>query len=171
MTIPARVRPAGDADERTQLLGWLDLQRSIVHQKCEGLDDVAAHRPLVPTSPLMTVAGLVSHLRWVEHCWFQVLFLDRDMAANPQFGDVEDADFQVDGVPLAQLLEEYARECAASDAVVADASLDDRGRNREHRADTLTLRWILGHMVEEVARHVGHLDLLREMLDGEKGYY
>ncbi|TFV52691.1 DinB family protein [Blastococcus sp. TF02A-35] len=171
MTIPARVRPPGDGDERAQLLGWLNLQRAVVHQKCEGLDDAAAHRPLVPTSPLMTVAGLVSHLRWVEHCWFQVLFLDRDMAANPQFGDVADADFRVDGVPLARLLEEYARECAASEAVVAAASLDDRGRNREHRADTLTLRWILGHMVEEVARHVGHLDLLREMADGEKGYY
>ncbi|WP_104522374.1 DinB family protein [Blastococcus atacamensis] len=171
MTIPARVRPPGDGDERTQVLGWLNLQRSVVHQKCEGLDDAAAHRPLVPTSPLMTVAGLVSHLRWVEHCWFQVLFLDRGTEDNPQFGGVPDADFQVDGIPLAQLLEEYARQCADSDAVVAAASLDDRGRNREHGTDQLSLRWILGHMVEEVARHVGHLDLLREMTDGERGYY
>ncbi|RBY95770.1 mini-circle protein [Blastococcus sp. TF02-8] len=171
MTIPARVRPPGDGDERAVLLGWLNLQRAIVHRKCEGLDDAAAHRPLVPTSPLMTVAGVVSHLRWVEHCWFQVLFLDREQELNPQFGEAEDADFRVDGVPLAQLLEEYARECARSESVVAAASLEDRGCNREHRADTLTLRWILGHMVEEVARHVGHLDLLRELADGDKGYY
>ena len=171
MTIPARVRPAGDGDERAQLLGWLNLQRAVVHHKCEGLDDAAAHRPLVPTSPLMTVAGLVSHLRWVEHCWFEVLFLGRPAGDNPQFGDVEDADFRVDGIPLARLLEEYARQCATSESIVAGASLDDRGRDHEHGTDQLTLRWILGHMVEEVARHVGHLDLLREMLDGEKSYY
>ena len=168
---PPRTRPPGIADERTQLLGWLDLQRALVPYKCAGLSDVDARRSLLPGSPAMTVAGLVSHLRWVEHCWFQVLFLDRGRRANPQFGDVPDADFQVDGIPLPRLLEEYAHECAASDAVVAAASLDDRGRNREHGADSLSLRWILGHMVEEVARHVGHLDLLREMADGEKSYY
>jgi len=171
VTIPARVRPPGDGDERVQLLGWLNLQRAVVHQKCEGLDDAAAHRPLVPTSPLLTVAGLVSHLRWVEHCWFEVLFLGRPAEANPQFGEVQDADFQVDGIPLERLLEEYARQCATSDAIVAGASLDDRGRDREYGADQLSLRWILGHMVEEVARHAGHLDLLREMADGQKSYY
>ena len=171
MTIPARVRPAGDGDERAQLLGWLNLQRAVVHHKCEGLDDAAAHRPLVPTSPLMTVAGLVSHLRWTEHCWFEVLFLGRPAGANPQFGGTEDADFRVDGVPLAGLLEEYAQQCATSNSVVEAASLDDRGRNREHGTDQVSLRWILGHMVEEVARHAGHLDLLREMADGQKSYY
>ena len=171
MTIPARVRPAGDGDERAQLLGWLNLQRAVVHQKCEGLDDDAAHRPLVPTSPLMTIAGLVSHLRWVEHCWFEVLFLGGPTDANPQFGGDEGADFRVDGVPLARLLEEYAQQCATSDSIVGAASLDDSGRNSEHGTDQVSLRWILGHMVEEVARHVGHLDLLREMTDGRKSYY
>ncbi len=171
MTIPARVRPAGDGDERAQLLGWLNLQRAVVHHKCEGLDDAAAHRPLVPTSPLMTIAGLVSHLRWVEHCWLEVLFLGRPAAANPQFGTTEDADFAVDGIPMARLLEEYAQQCATSNSIVDAASLDDFGRNREYGTDQVTLRWILGHMVEEVARHVGHLDLLRELTDGRKGYY
>ena len=75
------------------------------------------------------------------------------------------------GAAFAQLQARIAETEVALEAFTADAALDDRGRNREHRADTLTLRWILGHMVEEVARHVGHLDLLREMLDGEKGYY
>ncbi|MGY2074993.1 MULTISPECIES: DinB family protein [unclassified Blastococcus] len=168
---PPRVRPPGAADERAQLGGWLDLQRSLVHHKCEGLGEDDAHRALLPTSPLMTVAGLVSHLRWVEHCWFEVLFLDRPAAPNPQFGQEGDADFRVEGVPLARLLDEYARQCAVSNGIVAAASLDDRGRNGQYGADALSLRWILGHMVEEVARHVGHLDLLREMLDGRTGYY
>ena len=119
----------------------------------------------------MTLAGLVSHLRWVEHCWFEVIFSDRGQDENPQFGDVDDADFEVGDTPLGTLLEEYARACAASDAVIAAASLDDLGQNAEHGGKTLTLRWILFHMIEEVARHAGHLDLLREQLDGATGYY
>ena len=166
-----RIRPPGGADERTQLVGWLDLQRSLVHFKCEGLSDEDAHRALLPTSPAMTVAGLVSHLRWVEHCWFEVLFLDHGADENPQFGPVEAADFQVDGAPLGRLLDEYARQCTASNEIVATASLDDLGRNAEYGADTLSLRWILLHMLEEVARHVGQLDIIREQLDGATGYY
>ncbi|MDP5182232.1 DUF664 domain-containing protein [Blastococcus sp. BMG 814] len=88
-----------------------------------------------------------------------------------KFGDDASADWRVPGLPLAQLLAEYARQCAVSAEIVAAASLDDRGCNKEYGATTLSLRWILGHMVEEVARHVGHLDLLREMLDGRTGYY
>ena len=169
--IPPRARPDPVSDERAQLLGWLDMQRALVHYKCEGLSEPDAHRPVLQTSPAMTVAGLVSHLRWVEHCWFEVLFLDRPKSSNPQFGDVADADFVVDGAPLQELLDEYARQCAASDEIVAAASLDTRGRNREYGADGLTLRWILFHMIEEVARHVGHLDIVREQVDGAKGYY
>ena len=74
-------------------------------------------------------------------------------------------------MPLAELLEHYERQRARSNEIVAAAPLDASGRNAEYRADTLTLRWILTHMVEETARHVGHLDLLREQLDGVKGYY
>ncbi len=168
---PSRHRPPAAADERTQLIGWLDLQRALVPYKCEGLSEEDAHRALLPTSPGMTMAGLVSHLRWAEHCWFEVLFLDRPKETNPQFGDVEDADFAVDDVPLARLLEEYAAQCAVSNQIVAASSLDALGRNREYRADGITLRWMLLHMLEEVARHVGHMDILREQLDGAKGYY
>jgi hypothetical protein len=70
--IPGRNRPPLTADERTQLVGWLDLQRAVLHWKCEGLTEQDAHRPVLTTSPLMTMVGLVSHLRWTEHCWFEV---------------------------------------------------------------------------------------------------
>ena len=72
---PVRQRPPFVADERTQLVGWLDLQRAIVPMKCAGLTDAEAQRPVLPASPLMTVAGVVSHLRWVENLWFEVVFL------------------------------------------------------------------------------------------------
>src|SRR3712207_1460598 len=96
---PPRIRPPYVADERTQLVGWLDLQRAIVHWKCEGLSDEDAHRALLPTSPLVTVAGLVSHLRWVEHGWFESAFLGQP-DASPSTDDDEDAEWRVDDVPL-----------------------------------------------------------------------
>ena len=166
---PSRSRPPLVADERTQLLGWLGLQRAIVHYKCEGLSDEDAVRVLLPTSPSTTVAGLVSHLRWTENCWLPVIFAGGPTAENPQFGDVEDADWQPTGIPLTRLLGEYEQECARSDAIVAAASLDDLARHEEYGG--MTLRWILQHLLEETARHVGHLDLLREQLDGTTGYW
>ncbi len=159
------------ADERTQLVGWLDLQRALVPYKCERLSNRDAHHPLLSTSPAMTMAGLVSHLRWVEHCWFEVLFLDHPSDGNPQFSEVEDADFDVEEHHLTQLLDDYARQCAVSNEIIAAASLDDVGRNRDFDSGGATLRWMLIHVIEETARHVGHMDLLREQLDGTKGYW
>jgi len=170
MTLP-RNRPPFVADERTQLVGWLDMQRAIVQWKCEGLSEDDAHRSVLPSSPLMTVAGLVSHLRLTEHCWFEVLFMGRP-ADGPQFQEEpEDADMMVDDVPLAQLLDEYERQCAISNEIVAAHSLDDVGKHPDFTSAAGSLRWMLIHMVEETGRHAGHLDIIRELLDGQKGYY
>jgi uncharacterized damage-inducible protein DinB len=169
---PPRSRPAFDADERTQLVAWLDLQRALIPWKCEGLSDEDAHRSLLPASPLMTMAGLVSHMRWTEHCWFEVIFLDTPAADNPQFSDgVEDGDMRVPGVPLPELLADYERQCARSNEIVAAHSLDDVGRNSAFRSGQASLRWILMHMLEETARHAGHADAIRELLDGSTGYF
>jgi Protein of unknown function (DUF664) len=168
---PSRIRPGYTADERSQLIGWLDLQRAIIHWKCAGLADADAHRSVLPSSPLLTMAGLVSHLRWTEHCWFEVMLMGRP-ADSPQFVDEpEDADMLVNGVPLARLLEEYDQQCAISNEIVAAHSLDDIGRNRDYQAGSASVRWILLHMLEETARHAGHADAIRELVDGEKGYY
>lgn len=117
------------------------------------------------------MAGLVAHLRWVEHCWFEVMLLGRP-ATGPQFDDgPEDADMMVDGIPLGQLLEEYERQCAVSNEIVAAHSLDDVGRHPDFRVAAANVRWLLLHMIEETARHAGHADAIRELLDGVKGYY
>jgi hypothetical protein len=65
---------------------------------------------------------------------------------------------------MAQLLAAYADETALCDAVIAQASLDDMAVRRE-----FSLRWILLHLIEETARHLGQLDLLREDADGTVG--
>jgi uncharacterized damage-inducible protein DinB len=170
MTRRPRERPPVTADERTLVVGWLDLQRALIPWKCEGLGEADAHRGvLAPTSPLMSLAGLTSHLRWVEHCWFEVIFLNRPSEENPLFGDAEDAELDVADVPLERLLAEYAAQCAVSNEIVAAHDLDDVASHATYGG--MSLRWILLHMLEETARHAGHADVVRELLDGRKGYY
>lgn len=169
--IPDRVRPSYGADERTQLTGWLDMQRSVVHWKCEGLSAEGAHRAVLPGSPLMTMAGVVSHMRWVEHLWFEIVLMGR-AEEGPWFEEgPEDADMRVAGVSLDRLLSEYAQQCAVSDAIIADHALDDVARRPGPSGAAPSLRWILFHMIEETARHAGHMDAMRELIDGGRGYY
>lgn len=147
------------------------MQRAIIHYKCEGLSDTDTHRPVLPQSPLMTMAGLVSHLRWAEHGWFEVVFLGRP-AVGPQFDDgPEDADMRVDDIPLAQLLAEYDRQCAVSNEIIAAHALDDVGSHPDFGISAANLRWVVFHMIEETARHAGHMDAIRELVDGTKGHY
>jgi hypothetical protein len=166
-------RPPLTADERGQLIGWLDLQRSFVRMKCEGLTDEDAHRKLLETSPLMTPAGLVAHLRWNEWSWFQLNLMGvAETGQSPWTeGGHPDAEMFVDDVPLAQLLDEYDAECARSNEAVAALPLDaiEQGPYAA-KGDAASVRYILCHMIEETARHVGHLDIIRELLDGRTGY-
>jgi hypothetical protein len=164
-------RPPLTSDERTQLTGWLDLQRSFVRMKCEGLSQPDAHRKLLPTSPLMTMAGLVAHLRWNEYSWFQLNLMGvPDTGQTPWTeGGHPDAEMFVDDVPLAQLLDEYDAECARSNEIIAQHSLDDLEQAVLPMRGPASLRFILCHMIEETARHLGHLDILRELLDGKTG--
>ncbi|MFE3851426.1 DinB family protein [Streptomyces griseorubiginosus] len=165
-------RPPFQADERTALVGWLDLQRQILRWKCEGLSEADAHRSVIPTSPAMTMAGLISHMRWVEHSWLDVLFLGGDKTQNPSLAEMgEDAEWRTDGIPLKQLLADYEAQCARSNEIVAEASLDDVGRHPDYRSSGANLRWMLIHLIEETGRHAGHADIVRELLDGAKGYY
>ncbi|MGW2838494.1 DinB family protein [Streptomyces sp. NPDC001493] len=169
---PELKRPPLQADERTALIGWLDLQRQILRWKCEGICEEDAHRSVVPTSPLMTMAGLLSHMRWTEHTWLEVLFLGGDEKQNPSFDEsAEDANWLTDGRTLAELLAEYEAQCARSNEIVAAASLDDIGRHSGFYSAGANLRWMLIHLVEETGRHAGHADIVRELLDGTKGYY
>ncbi|TCC20737.1 DinB family protein [Kribbella speibonae] len=166
-------RPPLTGDERTQLIGWLDLQRSFVRMKCAGLSEEDAHRKVVPTSPLMTPAGLVAHLRWNEYSWFQLNVMGvPDTGQTPWAeGGHPDAEMLVDDVPIAQLLDEYDAECARSNETIAGLSLDTVEQGPyAGKGEAASLRYVLCHMIEETARHVGHLDIIRELIDGATGY-
>jgi uncharacterized damage-inducible protein DinB len=162
-----RIETPNAADERTMLLAWLDWHRATVFLKCDGLAEDLAHRPLLASSPLMTVAGLVRHLYWVERHWFEHVLLGGP-DEHPWTEDDPDKDFRADGVPLSRLLAEYEAQCVRNNETARALGLDTEAKV-ERRRGRVTLRWILLHMIEETARHNGHIDILREMLDGVTG--
>ncbi len=157
-------------DERTTLTTFLDYTRDTVHAKCAGLSDADARRAPLPGSPLMTVSGLVSHMRWVESAWIEGTMLGGTID-TPGTEDDPDREFRIAvEVPLAQLLAEYQAACARHRDLVASLDLDTPSRgDLAWRTEPVTLRWILFHLTEETARHNGHIDILRELADGVRG--
>lgn len=156
-------------DERSQLTTFLDYARDTVRTKCEGLSEEDARKALLPGSPLMTMSGLVNHLRWVEHWWFEVIFLGEE-DQGPWTEEDPDREMRIAvDFPLAQLLDEYAEQSARFRALVAANDLDTKAKRAVRSGTHVDLRWILLHLTEETARHNGHLDILREMLDGTTG--
>jgi hypothetical protein len=165
---PRRVHPSQVAEEREMLEAWLDFHRVTLLLKCEGLtDDERKRRPI--ESSLMSLHGLVRHMADVERGWFQRC-LDRNRAgAPPIFGSEEnpDGDFEFAGSGnWDDDLRTWEAECEAARATAAKYQLDDCGLGRK---GDVSLRWIYVHMIEEYARHNGHADLIREMIDGAVG--
>lgn len=157
------------AEERTMLTGMLDWYREGVLLKVDGMDQHAA-----TSSPLRsgtTAAGLVKHLALVEDSWFTdrlAGYGDPEPWVGAPFDQDPDWEFHsANEQPLGDVVDLYQAACARSRAVTADldmdhAVVDERGR-------TITLRFVLVHLVEETARHLGHLDVLRELADGRTG--
>jgi uncharacterized damage-inducible protein DinB len=114
----------------------------------------------------MTVATLVAHLRWVELAWFEVSFLGAQELATDDPLDLEDPPL----ASLERLLSEYDAQCVRSNEIVAAARLDDLEAWAPAGLELVSLRWIVTHLIEETARHLGHLDALRELIDGTTSY-
>ncbi|MDA0567509.1 DinB family protein [Streptomonospora sp. S1-112] len=156
------------AGERATLTAFLDYLRWAAAHKARGLSDSAARRRLVPSGT--TVAGVLRHLTVVERNWFQrVLRADPgvEKELRPLLEAVESTFTVPDDTPLSAVVADYERECARSRAAVAAHPLDHTVDHDE--LGPVSLRWILLHMVEETARHAGHLDILREQIDGATG--
>jgi uncharacterized damage-inducible protein DinB len=157
-------------DERTLLTRMLTYVRLTVHAKCVDLAQADAAKTPLPGSPAMSITGLVSHLRWSEAFWIDVIFLGQP---NRWPGTDDDSELQMRaglGRPLADLLDEYAAQAAHTDEVVASRDWDTEAVVRDFDAGRpIALRYIVMHLIEETARHNGHLDILRELADGVTG--
>lgn len=170
---PTPLPPRHDraADERVTLLQFLELYRAIARRKAEGLTREQMNRT-VGASPL-TIASLVKHLAFVEDIWFTVRFAGAPFGApwdTAPFADDPDWDIHsaADDQPEA-LFSLFEEACERSRLVERAASLDDHGVVPDGDGAPVSLRWILVHLIEEYARHVGHLDFLREAVDGSVG--
>ena len=164
---PRRTEPNFLLGERAMLEQWLEFHRVTLLIKCEGLDDEQRKRRLVATSNL-SLHGLIRHMAEVERNWFKrVLLRAPDTAPIWYDPAIEDSEL----VPLADAdwdadLAAWQAQCDASRAAAAEHDLDDTGIRR---GEPCSLRWIYVHMIEEYARHNGHADLIREMIDGRVG--
>lgn len=155
------------ADERTRLDGWLDFQRATLLHKCAGLTaGQLAVRPV--TSSDLSLLGLVRHMAANERVWFRIRFARADVAelyASAQHPD--GTEFVLASAAAARTdLAAYQSEVAAARLAVAGRSLDERFGDESHTVD---LRWLYAHMIGEYARHSGHADLIRELVDGTTG--
>lgn len=155
-------------DERTSLASWLDSQRETILWKIEGLDDEQLRRVMVPSG--LTLLGLVKHLTAVEHGWFVVNFAATGEQHMFESDDDPDLDFHVQPEETAeQIVEGYKRACERSKEIYAAADSLDATFTHPRRG-TMGLRWLMNHMIEETARHAGHADIMRELIDGGTGY-
>jgi uncharacterized damage-inducible protein DinB len=151
--------------EKESLHASLDRHRDVVVWKLDGLDDEQLRRPM--TSSGTSLLGLVKHLAAVEYGWFCLTF-GRTTEPLPFDPDDEDADLRVAlHETTADIVTFYGRARAAADKVIDELAVEDVGT--AWFGDTVSMRWVLIHMIEETARHAGHMDILRELIDGATG--
>jgi uncharacterized damage-inducible protein DinB len=162
-----RVDPPFEADEGTTLTAFLDFLRDTLALKCEGLTDDQLRERAVPPSSL-SLLGLVRHMAEVERNWFRPVLGGEEMAgfSSPDL-DWEVAFRDVATADVAEACRLWRAECDhARELVAAAPSFDVTGFRR---SGYVSLRWVMTHMIEEYARHLGHADLIRERLDGSTG--
>ena len=143
----------------------LDRHRDAIVWKLQGLGDDDLRRSMVPSGT--SLLGMVKHLAAVEYGWFCETF-GRETEPLPFVDDDPEADMRAEAdETTADILAFYERARAASDTVIGELDLDDTGTTS--RGDEPSLRWVLIHMVEETCRHAGHVDVVRELIDGMAG--
>jgi uncharacterized damage-inducible protein DinB len=158
------------AGTKERFLDYLDFYRSVIAVKLDGLSDAELRASNLPSgwSPL----ELLRHLVFMERRWFRWRFLGEDVS-EPMGDDGPDGQWEVaDDDTLDSLLQRLAAGGRRTRVIVEAADLADRARGNEQAlgdGEAPTLEWILFHVLQEYARHAGHLDVVRELIDGRVG--
>lgn len=150
--------PKLDDDERATLLALWNFQRDSFVRKVSGVDDAAARASIVPSGT--SLLWLTKHMALAEAIWLVHRFAG---SGEPLPDDRVHPDDTI-----AAALAGYRRTRARVDDIVAAAGLDARCADPDNDAP-VNLRWVLMHLLEETARHAGHADILRELVDGATG--
>ena len=151
--------------ELETLARYLDAYRDAARWKLEGLDEDQARRSPVPSGT--SLLSVLKHLGYVERWWFQAV-MAQEKPEFPWSEDDPDADFRLGrDDTVASVTAFYDTECARSrEILAAHPDLEETFAFGEHE---ISGRELCVHMVEEIARHLGHMDILREELDGATG--
>ena len=150
--------PRLEADERATVLALLQYQRDSFVRKLSGVDEAAARGALVASGA--TLLWLAKHMARAESLWVEQRFA----GGRPSVPDdtVRDDDMMADAISV------YRATWPRVDAIVAGADFEDSCREVGNEAP-VNLRWVVMHLLEETARHAGHVDILRELIDGSTG--
>ncbi|MEE1793075.1 DinB family protein [Streptomyces sp. BE308] len=149
--------------EKESLHSSLDRHRDVVLWKLEGLDDEQLRRPMTPSGT--NLLGMVKHLATVEYGWFCATF---GRETEEFWFDTATEDMTVaPDETTADILAFHGRARAAADLAIRETDLDTTGTSWNGR--TVSMRWVLIHMLEDVVRHAGHMDIVRELIDGATG--
>jgi Protein of unknown function (DUF664) len=157
-------------DERSTLVYQLEWERQTLELKCSGLSAADLARRAVPPST-MSLLGIVRHLAEVERRWFRLWMAGQEAPPHFYSDDNPEGDFE-GAVPDPEVVEEsfrvWRQEAAFSDKYVAEAPNLDVVGSISYQGP-VSLREALVHVIQEYARHVGHADLFREVIDGRIG--
>ena len=159
-------------DELTALTQFLDVHRIEFHERCWGLTDDQLRQTTAAST--LTLGGLLKHMALVEHSWFEHRFAgmdEREPWASAPWDDDYDWEFTTAAQDTGEeLFTLFVDACARSREVIsATESLNHLSVRTDNDDQQWNLRWIMVHMIEEYARHLGHADLIRESIDGTVG--
>jgi uncharacterized damage-inducible protein DinB len=159
-----------DQEERAALIGALDYQRASVLAVADGLAEDLWHTSVVPSG--WTAAGIIEHLGGAERHWFQeiVVGTEMDLPWDEGLPPYDPFGAMVCERPSADIVAYYRAQCQRSNDVIGRTSLTAAPvgihRSTDHDQPS-NLREIMLHMIEETAAHSGHLEIGRELLDGQ----
>jgi uncharacterized damage-inducible protein DinB len=164
---PTRPQPPRAADPVTLTYAFHVFSRETLIRKLQGLSDDEQRRAALPSGTSML--GLFKHCIHVERLWIAYALggLDVDF---PWTEEDEEADWKVGPDENLDTLVALAREEAArSDEIIPVLTWDEIGKSRRCVEEGLTVGWVLSHLVWEIGRHLGQMDVMRELADGQVG--
>ena len=156
------------ASERVGLTERLDEERrAVVAQAADLSPDELHARPLATTN--LTIGRLVKHLAFAEDRWFQHKLLGLELPEPWRSVDDSEAHewsfYSADNDSAEDILAIYVAACGRSRTATATCpSMDTLAAHPAFDKKPVNLRWLLAHMIDETARHSGHVDLLRDAL-------
>jgi uncharacterized damage-inducible protein DinB len=156
-----RPEESAPADEMTMARAWLTHLRESAILKLEDLDGEQLRWKPAPTAN--SLGTIVVHLGYAERLWLRVIFAGETMEMSWR----QKMFVLPDGWSVDDVIAFYRGETGAADAVLDGADSFDLPSRGELRPTTL--RWVVTHLIEETARHAGHMDITRELLDGRTG--